>query len=234
MSERDHWSAWFERRDALAREGVAPEHLDELEDHLRSEIETRGIEHGVELESALAQAMEQLGAPSALAHEYRKVHPPMNVVPKLVGIACSLGAVLLALGGAAELSVLIHAPALLLVGGFVAGGLCACFGMRRVVRAIAVGWSTERTLSPDEFAELDAVAVRGSRLAWASGVVGFLAGLIATAVNLSDPAEIGPAIGISLMSLLYSALLAEIGFGSLRSWLGHRTARVVVSARDVR
>ncbi|MCC7014140.1 MAG: hypothetical protein IT454_16400 [Planctomycetes bacterium] len=234
MHELDPWKAWRERRASLARQGVASEHLDELEDHLCCELDAHSIDEPSELEGALAQALEQLGAPSALANEYRKVHPPMNVIPKLAGIACSLGVVLLALGRTAELQVLINAPAVLLIGGFVAGGLWACFGLRRVVRAIAAGWRTERTMSPDELAELDAVAVRGSRLAWAGGVVGVLAGLISTALNLSDPAEIGPAIGMSLMSLLYGALLAEIGFGSLRSWLRNRSALAFVSGSDVR
>lgn len=232
MREHDAWKAWRERRAELARQGVLELHLDELEDHVRCEIEAEAAADPRAIEVALVNALERLGEPNALAAEYRKAHSNMNLIPKVLGVACSLGVVTFALGGAAELSALVSAPALLLVVGFVAGGLCAGFGPRRVVRAIAVGVGSERVPTPEELERLDAVSARGQRLSWASGVIGFLAGLIATAVNLGDPAQLGPAIGLSLMSLLYGALLAELGFGSLRAWLANRTSAILEPARQ--
>lgn len=219
MRDPRTWKAWQDLRATLAEAGVARDPLDELEDHLCCELEARAIEDDREFDLALAQALEQLGAPRALAQEYRLAHPPMNPIPKLFGVVCALGVVLLTLGSAAELSALLQPSALLLVIGFVAGGLCACFGPRSVARAIAAGCGMSHAPSAGEAEIGRAIAARGARLAWAGGVIGFLAGLISLAVQLSDPAQVGPAIGLSLMSLLYGALLAELGFGSLRAWL---------------
>lgn len=227
MRDHDAWNTWRVRREQLARQGLLGEHLDELEDHLRCEVEadSGGDGETQAIEAALNAALERLGAPNALAAEYRKAHLPMHWMPKFLGVACSLGVVLFALD-LADLTQLVSPSALLLVGGFVAGGLCACFGPKRVARAVAVGLGAQLGESNADVEQLDAVAVRGQRLAWASGVIGFLLGLIAMAVNLSDPAQIGPAVAMSLMSLLYGALLAELGFGSLRSWLANRVTLV--------
>jgi len=234
MREHDVWKPWLDRRSELARLGLGGEHLDELEDHLRCEVEAEVGADASAVEAAVAVAVERLGATNALATEYRKAHPPMTLIPKLLGVACSLGVVFFALGSSLDLSMLLDAPSVLLVGGFVAGGLCASFGPRRIARTVAVGLGAGEAPTLEDLEQLDAVSVRGQRLAWASGVVGFLAGLVATAANLSDPAQIGPAIALSLLSLLYGSLLAELGFGSLRAWIAGRVALGVQAARVLR
>jgi chemotaxis protein MotA len=50
-------------------------------------------------------------------------------------------------------------------------------------------------------------------LAGAFGMVGTLVGLVAMLVNMSDPAAIGPAMAVALLTTLYGALLGN-GFGA--------------------
>lgn len=42
--------------------------------------------------------------------------------------------------------------------------------------------------------------------------------------NLSDPALIGPGLAMCILSLLYAAILAELGFRNLQHWLRPATA----------
>jgi len=67
----ERWS----RSTANAEPRLRP-HLDELTDHLRSEVETQ-IAAGSELSSAFAGATDALGDPADLAHEFaRSTHLP--------------------------------------------------------------------------------------------------------------------------------------------------------------
>ncbi len=63
----EHW------RRELERAGMAPEHLDELESHLREQLEMH-MEDGKPEEEAFALAKAQLGKVDVLKKEYRRVH----------------------------------------------------------------------------------------------------------------------------------------------------------------
>ena len=52
-------------------------------------------------------------------------------------------------------------------------------------------------------------------LAIATGIVGFLIGLVAMLANLDDPAKIGPAVAVAILCPLYGTLLAEFLFRPL-------------------
>ena len=58
----------------------------------------------------------------------------------------------------------------------------------------------------------------------ASGAVGFILGIILVLQDLGDPSAIGPAVAISLLTLFYALLLAELCVAPLASGLHARAA----------
>ena len=61
-----------------------------------------------------------------------------------------------------------------------------------------------------------AVFRRGYQLAWSSGIVGTLTGIILVLGNLGDPSHLGVGMAVSLLTLLYGGILAEFGFRVLQ------------------
>ena len=52
-------------------------------------------------------------------------------------------------------------------------------------------------------------------LAWATGFVGFFIGLVQTLANVADPAAIGPAMAVAILSPMYGVIFAECQFRPL-------------------
>lgn len=117
---------------------------------------------------------------------------------------------------------------LLFVVGILVGGLWACFGPRAVTRAILV--SSIRAPDGDTKQLRTAISVmrRAYSLAWGSGILGLLVGMVIMLRNLDDPSKIGPGMAISLLTLLYGAALAELFFGPLEQVLLNRSATASV------
>ncbi len=211
----DHREELAALRRALRCAGLTPDQVDELADHVEADARRR-VDSGCGEAQALREARAALGPVEALRAEFQKANPSMDLVSKLAGLALSALVVALAFGATGDLWALVHAPALLLVGGLVAGGLVASFGPVRVVRALRAGL----TGRPTDDAEVHAgVVARGYRLAWASGVLGTILGAIQMLAQLADPAGLGPGLATCTLSLLYGALIAEVGFANLRAWL---------------
>ena len=59
-------------------------------------------------------------------------------------------------------------------------------------------------------------------LAAGSGLIGTLIGLVNMLANLDDPRSIGPAMAVSLLTLLYGVLISEVCVGPLISRLRNR------------
>lgn len=59
---------------------------------------------------------------------------------------------------------------------------------------------------------------------WGSGVAGVLIGQVQMMQSLEDPSAIGPAVAVSVLSLLYAAFLAELIVAPLRGRLLYRAA----------
>ena len=72
----------------------------------------------------------------------------------------------------------------------------------------------------------------GQRLAWTSGVLLAIIGLLQMMANLSDPGMIGRGIATATLSLFYGALLAEFGFAYARQWLENRSCFSAVKSGD--
>ena len=83
-------------------------------------------------------------------------------------------------------------------------------------------------------AEIEAMKVRhgdmqGCVKAWidlapAMGMIGTLVGLVIMLGNMSDPASIGPAMAVALLTTLYGAFFANVFFGPIRTKLEGYTA----------
>jgi chemotaxis protein MotA len=58
--------------------------------------------------------------------------------------------------------------------------------------------------------------------AGAMGMIGTLVGLVAMLANLSDPAAVGPAMAVALLTTLYGALVGTGFAGILESKLGQK------------
>lgn len=201
----------------LAKRGrLSAEQRLELEDHLQSAHES-GIARGLNHEQAQAAAIASLGSIPELATEYRKV-TAMKPISRLAGIGIALGTIAcLALPGS-YLGNFIDVPSALLVAGVVLGGLIASFGPVAMMRCIRQGLETDPMPGRDVATSVR-IAKHGYRLCWAAGALGVLLGVIQILSNLTDPAEIGPGLSVSLFTLFYGALLAEVVFSNLSQWL---------------
>ncbi|MFO0687141.1 MAG: MotA/TolQ/ExbB proton channel family protein [Myxococcota bacterium] len=105
--------------------------------------------------------------------------------------------------------------------------------LARGVRLGVDGLSPEviRESLAGELASIKARHERGQKLfkfmastAPAMGLIGTIIGLIQMLQNLSDPAAIGPAMAIALLTTLYGALIAFVICGPIAEKLAHRTA----------
>jgi len=210
----DHIERW--RADLLRHPSIAPDAADELEDHLRSLI-ARRTDQGQAEQDAFEGAAAELGAPRALAREFTREEGTMSLGSKLTGFAIIIALFAVCCGSLGF--ALFDLPSLLLVMGVTLGGLWASFGPRLLLEA------ARATIAPGvvdsaRAATLVAVFRRGYQLAWASGGLGLLTGIIFMLTNLEDPAHIGPGLGLCMLSVLYGGAIAELFFRNGTAWLG--------------
>ena len=205
------------RAELLGRSSLTSNDVAELEDHLLCAID-RALDEGVAPDRAFTHASHSLGAPAIVATEFAKENPPMTLRSKLVGAAITM--VLCALVvGPSQAGLFVSIPSLLLLVGIVCGGLWAAFGPGPVLATVRASLNPERLDDPEKHALYLDVCQRGTHLSWAGGVFGTLMGTILTLGNLSDPSQLGVGVALSLTSLLYGALLSELGFRTMRQWL---------------
>jgi hypothetical protein len=204
------------RADLLRHAAITPDAADELEDHLRSRIAQR-TDQGQPEQGAFEAAAADIGSPRALAREFTREGGSMSISSKLTGFAIIIGLFAVSCGSLGL--AFIDIPSLLLVVGVTIGGLWAGFGPRLLLEAgratIAPG-----DVDPARAAALATVFRRGYQLAWASGGLGLLTGIILMLANLDDPSRIGPGLALCMLSLLYGGAIAELFFRNGPVWLG--------------
>lgn len=69
--------------------------------------------------------------------------------------------------------------------------------------------------------------------AGAMGMIGTLVGLVAMLANLSDPAAVGPAMAVALLTTLYGALVGTLFAGLIESKLAQKHSREVVACEVI-
>ena len=69
--------------------------------------------------------------------------------------------------------------------------------------------------------------------AGAMGMIGTLVGLVAMLANLSDPASVGPAMAVALLTTMYGALLGTLFAGIIESKLSQKHNKEVTSCEVI-
>ena len=67
----------------------------------------------------------------------------------------------------------------------------------------------------------------------AFGMIGTLIGLVQMLANLADPASVGPAMGVALLTTFYGAVLAFMIFGPIAGKLKAITAKEVMNLQII-
>lgn len=210
-------TAW---RAELRRTGVSAADLRELEDHLLTAFEHE-VDAGYSPADAIRRARLQLGAPDQLARELHK-EDSMHPLTKLFGIAIAIAALFTVVNiesGSAML--LFSLPPLALILFVTFGGLLASCGLRRVRRTFAVGLLGSDT-DVEERELLRDVCQRGHRLSYVAGGLQVLLGAIQVFTGAADPAQVSAGLAYTMVGLVQAAVIADLGFGTLSSWIMDR------------
>ena len=218
MAEPDPRLAAF--RAELVRAGLSPAQVAEIDDHLHCSIDRR-VEAAVPIDLATQQALAALGDVRSLALEFHK-ESRMHPLSKLCGTVFALCAVYVAAcleGMHPEIFVSrFSIVPLLMIAGVTLGGLIASFGLRPVLRLVAVAIAGAAPLA-GEAERLQAVCRRGQRLVWTGAALMLVTGTMHVLSVLEQPSQIGPGLAVCFVGLVYAALLAELGFGSAERWI---------------
>ena len=95
---------------------------------------------------------------------------------------------------------------LLFVVGLVIAGTVASFPGHRLLEALLPG----RATTPDALARRAVVLHRMADLSVSAGIAGTIVGLVLMLRKMDDPSQIGPAMAIALLTLLYGVVLGEM------------------------
>jgi hypothetical protein len=136
-------------RRQLAESGItSAEILDELEGHLRDEVEEQ-MRSGETPENAFKSAITQVGHSRELGREFSKLAPPAAQRPKYLRVFCFLSAALIAINAApliqglaasASISRAIAFTGLLVIAAYL-GALPFCYRRLPSLRRPAVAWA---------------------------------------------------------------------------------------------
>lgn len=109
----------------------------------------------------------------------------------------------------------IDIPSAVFVVGIVIGGIWAAYGPGKACGAVVRALKGRPSNAADLRVELGVLRL-AHQLSWAAGIVGMLIQLVTMLGTMDDPAAIGASIAMSLVSVLYGAVLAEFVFNPLQ------------------
>jgi hypothetical protein len=202
MFDRDQPIAKW-RQQLVAAGMTTPEVLDELESHLREEIQ-RLSKSGKTSQEAFGTAVQNLGTAPALKNEFGKIKDPISIVERLmIGISVFLVIFIVLLSGLAAVLCYAHWAERLVVAAAVVSILIVACSWRKVVPFLPL------------------ISNAGAR--WAAGLACIASGIIASSLfcNFILPRfEIGPdrqlpAVGVWAVFLI--AVFSCLGVGLLSS-----------------
>lgn len=163
------------RRDLAETTGCNNEVLDELESHLREEIQQL-VRTGQTEEQALALATLRLGQPSALAREFAKVAAPANWLPVRVVRFVAVVLAILIVG-----YLLACSQAVGLLGAAHVGAVALGYTLSLLVGSLAICYVTTRPfrdLSAGQMQELERAVFRLMATAAVLTLAGLLLGCV--------------------------------------------------------
>jgi uncharacterized membrane protein (UPF0136 family) len=217
---RDHEAILADFAAQLACRGLSEHQVAELLDHLHCSIEQR-VDAGSAPAVATREAIAAVGDVVGITREYKKgelMHP----LQKFLGITFALCAILVGLNlQGAHMVVFFSELAivpLLMITGVTVGGLVASFGMRRTTQLLSAA-ALGRTVAVTDAPLLQQVCQRGQRLVWTACLLMLTFSTMHIMSILDHPAMIGPGIAWALIAVVYSALIADLGFGSAERWI---------------
>ncbi|MEM7577793.1 MAG: MotA/TolQ/ExbB proton channel family protein [Planctomycetota bacterium] len=214
------------RLDLALRHGLLKRELDELEDHVRANLNDAGVLHA---EHALEQSLSNLGDSRQIARELRRsrrgdlAHSAVGWA--IVGFGIVSMTLLMGVAG-----IYIDLPSLIWIGIIVIGGLWTTYRPGAIVRALAMGGLRRPPRDFDDVVEAFGVLRRGRHLGWASGVLGSLLGVIAMLADLSDYHAIGAGLAVALITTLYGALVSELVFAPMLHAVQQRRDQIDAAA----
>ena len=123
-----------------------------------------------------------------------------------LSVLCLFGAAIV-LGS--DLAMFINLPSLLIVLG---GGLFVplSFHSPRAIKSALSAGLSETASSPEEIKTHVGVLATIRTSVVGSGVLGTLIGLVQMLAHFDDPTQIGPAMAVALLTLVYSVFLSEL------------------------
>ena len=135
------------------------------------------------------------------------------MIKTLIGFAGMIGMTLWAM----EFNVnnFVNVPSIMIVWGLTFFGLLA--SGRKVIAAVSALF--DKHADEEQLYEASDTFIYAGRLSMASGWVGVLIGLVLMLAHMSDPAAVGPAMAICLLTALYGTILKYFVFSPLSDQL---------------
>ncbi|MEM8494591.1 MAG: MotA/TolQ/ExbB proton channel family protein [Planctomycetota bacterium] len=220
------------RLELALRHGLLKRELDELEDHVRAELDNADVCNS---EHALEQSLVRLGDSKEIARELRRSRRFVTarvVFGIAVMLAFSIGLLALTFRYAFELffGTLVDLWSIAWIGGLTIGGLLVSYRPATILRTMAICSHRQTADGIDDLIDAAGVLGRGRQLALASGVVGSLVGIITMLIAVADFEAIGAGIGVGLISMLYGLLLAEFFFAPILHTVQQRRDQIDAAA----
>ncbi|MCX6119225.1 MAG: hypothetical protein NT027_16935 [Proteobacteria bacterium] len=200
---------------------VSRQRLEEIESHLRDEIDDLQSHH--ELPEAFNIACTRFGSSEDILSQYETIFKNRRlaqlknflsyyfdgrfVMRILTGVILGLGFIFggMAIEGGNAHSVMRLTPFLITVGGALAG-LIIAYPTQHVFRSFAIAM-TGKPASRAEYIDASRVFKSFGDFAVLSGLVGVIVGIMHVTRNLVNPEQIGPGVYVGLVCIFYTVML---------------------------
>jgi len=126
---------------------------------------------------------------------------------KLAGLTVAFGAIVAAMAMGSDLATFINLPSVLFVFGVGFGCLVFGHGIAGLGLAFRAAFST---VEQGEGAQAAEAAQTAAKTFAHAGWLGVIVGLVQMLANLDDPAAIGPAVAVALLTALYGHGMAAL------------------------
>ena len=148
------------------------------------------------------------------------------MIKSLIGFAGMIGMMLWAME--CNVGNFVNVPSILIVFGLTFFGLLAS-GRKMIA---AVSGLFDKHADEEQLYEASDTFIYAGRLSMASGWVGVLIGLVLMLANMDDPAAVGPAMAICLLTALYGTILKYFIFNPLSDQLTEKGTAIFQSRAD--
>ena len=126
---------------------------------------------------------------------------------RVLGFVVSLGFVVAAMGLGGEILMFFNAPSALIVIGVGFGAVAHAHGFGAIGLVFRAAFGA---LSEADAAEAANASHTASKGFIGAGWIGFLIGGVQMLANMDDPAAVGPAVAVALLTVLYGQVCATM------------------------